>query len=65
MLYQYNNYNSNYDYDTDVIDLSWVHEARDEPESARYLCRWCGPHDSVMFRVTDSKLLEFAGGNIR
>lgn len=48
-----------------IIDLSWVKQASEEKPV--YICALCpssGP-DSVLFQVTDPKLLEFVGPDTR
>lgn len=50
------------DFDNRIIDLTFVKKPEDE--HPRYVCHLCGPADSVLFEVTDPKLLEFAGPDV-
>ena len=47
----------------DIIDLSWVREAKDEDDSQTYLCPLCTP-DGILHKVSDPKKLEFVGAGV-
>lgn len=50
------------DDDNHIIDLTFVKKAEDE--HPRYICTLCPPPDSVLFEVTDPKMLEFVGAGV-
>jgi hypothetical protein len=54
-----------FDYDDDyrVIDLSWVKQESEDEEKQTFLCPLCTP-DGILHKVSDPKLLEFAGPDV-
>ncbi len=51
-----------FDDDNNIIDLTFVRSASEQPENQTYICSICrdGP-DSILFEVTDPEKLKFIG----
>jgi hypothetical protein len=58
-MFRYNNSRYNDD-DNRIIDLTFVRQAKDEPDKQVYLCTICGPPDSILFEVKDPEKLKEA-----
>jgi hypothetical protein len=47
-----------------IIDLSWVTQAKDAPEKRVYLCPLCPAPDSILIRQLDPESMSFEDLNI-